>query len=79
MAPRVLPGFPAARRVRPKSGYGGGLRPRWRDEASGEILEWDARHGRIERYSAHGTHLGEFDPYTGERVSQPNPKRRVQP
>ena len=78
MAPRNLPGFPYARRVRPKTTFAGGLRPRWRD-ANGDILEWDARHGRIERYNARGTHLGEFDPSTGEQLSPPDTARRVEP
>jgi len=79
MAPRNLPGFPHARRVRPKTGFAGGRRPRWRDDANDDILEWDARHGRVERYDTRGTHLGEFDPETGERLSPPDPTRKVEP
>jgi len=67
MVPRNLPGFPHARRVKPMTGFAGGRRPRWRD-ANDDILEWDARHGRVERYDARGRHLGEFDPETGERA-----------
>lgn len=78
MAPRSLPGFPHARRVRPKTSFAGGRRPRWRD-ANNDILEWDARHGRVERFNARGAHLGEFDPETGERLSPPDPTRKVKP
>jgi hypothetical protein len=39
MAPRNLPGFPHARRVKPKTKFAGGRRARWRD-ANGDILEW---------------------------------------
>jgi len=78
MAPRSLPGFPNARRVKPKTVFAGGLRPRWLD-ANGDILEWDTRHGRTERYNARGVHLGEFDPTTGEQLSPPNPTRKVEP
>jgi hypothetical protein len=78
MAPRNLPGFPRARRVRPKTAFAGGLRPRWRD-ANTDMLEWDARHGRIERYNARGIHLGEFDPETAEQLSPPDPTLRVEP
>jgi hypothetical protein len=78
MAPRNLPGFPNARKVRPKTSFPGGLRPRWRD-ANNDILEWDARHGRIERYNHLGAHLGEFDPETGEPLKPADPTRKVTP
>ena len=78
MAPRNLPGFPHARRVKPKTKFAGGRRARWRD-ANGDILEWDARHGRVERYNARGAHLGEFDQETGEQLSPPDPTRKVEP
>ena len=78
VAPRDLPGFPNAGRVRPKTRFGGGLRTRWRD-ANGDILEWDSRHGRVERYNSRGKHLGEFDAVTGEQLSPPDPTREVEP
>ncbi len=76
--PRALPGFPGAVRIKPKTSFPGGLRPRWRNPA-GDILEWDFRHGRVECYDARGRHFGEFDPGTGERLGEPNPMRRVEP
>ena len=76
--PRDLPGFPHARRAQPKTRFAAGRRARWRD-SNGDILEWDARHGRVERYNARGKHLGEFDPETGEQLSPPDPTRKVEP
>ncbi len=76
--PRTLNGFPQAVRVKPKTPYGGGLRPRWRD-GNGDLLEWDFRHGRVERYNARGDHLGEFDHQSGVQLSPPDPGRKVQP
>lgn len=80
MAPRVLPGFPDAQKVKPKTSVQGGqgLRPRWRDK-NGDILEWDSRHGRVERYNTRGVHLGEFSPETGKRLSPADPTRKVKP
>lgn len=77
MAPRLLEGFPDAKRIKPKTVFAGGLRPRWRD-ANGDILEWDARHGRVERYNAQGRHLGEFDPDDGKRLSPADRSRMVE-
>jgi len=59
-APKGLKAFPAAERVRPKTG-----RHRWFDFQAGYIYEWDYQHGRVERYDKRGWHLGEFDPDTG--------------
>lgn len=78
MAPRDLLGFPGARRVKAKTGFAGGRRARWRD-LNNDILEWDARHGRIERYDERGKHLGEFDAATGKQLSPPDPTRKVEP
>lgn len=78
MAPRDLLGFPNARKVRPKTPFAGGLRARWRD-ANGDILEWDSRHGRVERYNSRGRHLGEFDAVTGAQLSLPDLAREVEP
>lgn len=77
-APRNLPGFPDARRVPPRTGFAAGRRARWRD-ANNDILEWDARHGRVERYNARGAHLGEYDPETGQQLSPSDPTRKVEP
>ncbi len=48
-------------------------------DANGDILEWDARHGRVERYNERGIHLGEFDRETGKRLSPPDPTRKIEP
>lgn len=72
MPPRDLIGFPRAIRVRPKTAYGSGLRPRWRD-ANGDLLEWDFRHGRVERYNSRGEHQGEFDHQSGTLLSPSQP------
>jgi len=78
-APRDLAGFPHARHVKPKTSFAGSLRrPRWRD-ANNDILECDARHGRIERYNPRGDHLGEFSAETGEQLSAADPARKVTP
>lgn len=78
MPPRNLAAFPLAKRVRPKTPYPGGMRPRWQD-VNGELLEWDFRHGRVERYNPRGRHLGEFDPESGEQLSPADPARKVEP
>jgi hypothetical protein len=74
----ILPGFPKARRVKPKTPYAGGKRRRWKDP-DGTIYEWDYQHGRVEKYNHRGEHLGEFDPLTGEKRKDANPDYRVEP
>lgn len=54
------------------------MRKRWID-ADGSILEWDYQHGRVERYSPKGDHLGEYDAFTGQQLKGPDPTRKVQP
>lgn len=75
-----LPGFPEAIKARPKTHIqgGGGLRARWKDP-SGNIYEWDSRHGRVEMYNRKGLHLGEFDPVTGEQTKDADKSRKVEP
>ena len=76
--PKDLPGFPEARRVKPKTSIpGGGFRKRWRDGNC--IYEWDSFHGRVEKYDKRGYHLGEFDPNTGEQTKVANPSRKIEP
>lgn len=77
--PDELPGFPLAKKVRPKTRFGGGKRRRWRVPQTGMILEWDYRHGRVEAYDGTGRHLGEFDPVTGSLLKGPEPGLRVEP
>ncbi len=77
--PKVLPGFPNAVNVKPKTHRpGGGLRNRWKD-VNGDILEWDYRHGAVERYDPQGRHLGEYDADTGVCLKPPVSTRRIEP
>jgi hypothetical protein len=78
--PESMKAFPNARSVRAKGSVqgGGGRRFRWR-EPDGTILEWDSRHGAVEKYTKKGRHLGEFDPDTGAQLKQADPRRRVEP
>ena len=78
-APRDLPAFPDAKRVRPKTAVqgGGGLRRRWKGP-DGKIYEWDSQHGTVEVYDRRGRHLGEFDPNTGEQIKPPTSGRKVE-
>jgi type VI secretion system secreted protein VgrG len=77
--PDSLPAFPEARLARRKSPSKkrGGLRKRWKDKK--HIYEWDAQHAKVEKYDKSGRrHLGEFDPNTGQRTKDPDPKRSVE-
>ena len=73
-----LPGFPNAQKVKPKTRFPGGLRRRWKIP-SGDILEWDYRHGHIEAYNRRGEHVGEFDFRTGQQIGPAVPDRKVEP
>jgi hypothetical protein len=75
--PKVLPAFPDAQRVRPKTRFPGGLRQRWVD-SKGRVYEWDYQHGKVERYGRSGTHEGEYDPETGEQTKPPDPKKSIE-
>jgi RHS repeat-associated protein len=81
-APKSLPGFTDAVRVKPKTVVqgGGGLRKRWK-LPNGCICEWDSQHGEIEMYNKRGKHLGAFDPSTGSPMPGKNadPRRSVEP
>ncbi|WP_247595511.1 colicin E3/pyocin S6 family cytotoxin [Brenneria roseae] len=75
-----LPAFPDAKRSPRKTPIqgGGGLRARWKD-SDGKIYEWDSQHGTVEVYDRSGrTHLGEFDPVTGEQTKSADSRRRVE-
>jgi len=72
-APRNIPGFPDATRVKPK-----GDRTRWR-LPGGDIFEWDGQHGELERYNPRGKHTGVFDPESGDQIGLPVPGRRIEP
>jgi hypothetical protein len=71
-APKGLPGFPDAERVKPKGG-----RPRWR-LPDGDIIEWDGQHGELERYNPRGKHKGVWSP-DGEQTKNPVPGRKIDP
>jgi Cytotoxic len=78
--PSVLPGFPKAKHAKSKSGMGGGKkRKRWIDPDTGDILEWDYQHGKVERYNDRGKHLGEYDPDTGIQTKPAKPGRTISP
>jgi len=70
--PKILLAFPNAKRVKPKS-----KRMRWQDQKF--IYEWDSFHGKVEKYTKRGQHLGEFDPLTGEQTKQADLSRSIQP
>ncbi|AZD23024.1 Colicin E3 [Pseudomonas chlororaphis subsp. aurantiaca] len=75
-APDVLPAFPDAVSVRPKSFVqgGGSKRDRWKD-SKGRIYEWDYQHGAVEIYDKQGKHLGEFNAETGKQTKPAKPGR----
>ena len=79
-APTDLPGFPDAKRAKPKTAVQGGgkLRRRWIGK-DGSIYEWDSQHGTVEKYNKRGKHLGEYDPVTGEETKPADPSRKVTP
>jgi Cytotoxic len=72
-----LPGFPEAKRARPKTAFSGGMRHRWKDGKY--IYEWDYRHGHVEKYDRRGKHLGAFNPRTGEQLKGPDASKKVEP
>lgn len=62
-APKTLPGFPNASPAKSKNKN----RKRWIDD-NGDILEWDYKHGEVEKYDKTGKkHKGAFNPRTGEK------------
>lgn len=73
----AFPGLKPAKKMNPVQG-GGGLRPRWTDAKGKKIYEWDSMHGELEEYRASdGSHLGAFDPVTGERRDDAQSKRNI--
>ncbi|MEN5047120.1 S-type pyocin domain-containing protein [Pseudomonas koreensis] len=73
----AFPGLKKAQKMNPVQG-GGGLRERWKDAKGRRIYEWDSMHGELEVYRASdGTHLGAFDPFTGERREDPKDERSI--
>lgn len=78
--PTHLPAFPEAKQVRGKTRIQGGgkTRPRWKDH-TGNIYEWDFRHGTVEKYSKRGVHLGEYNADTGMQTKPADPTRKIEP
>jgi hypothetical protein len=76
----ALPGYPDAKKAPPKTTRaGGGRRTRWKT-ADGTILERDYLHNTVEIYDASGRrHLGDFDPWDGRQVGNPDSRRSVEP
>jgi hypothetical protein len=73
----AFPGLRKAKKKNPIVG-GGGLRERWIDAKGKTIYEWDSMHGELEAYRAsNGSHLGAFDPITGERRDDAQSKRNI--
>jgi hypothetical protein len=73
----AFPGLKRAKKMNPVIG-GGGLRERWKDAKGKRIYEWDSMHGELEAYRASdGSHLGAFDPITGERRDDAQSKRNI--
>ncbi|WP_410052341.1 colicin E3/pyocin S6 family cytotoxin [Bradyrhizobium sp. SZCCHNRI1029] len=78
--PKLLPGFPEAVPIKPKTPFGKDgrkLRKRWKD-SDGTIYEWDYQHGTVERYNSNGDHQGEFRPDDGTKIGPAKP-RNVEP
>lgn len=72
--------FPSLKKAKKKNPIvgGGGLRERWIDAKGKTIYEWDSMHGELEAYRAsNGSHLGAFDPITGERRDDAQSKRNI--
>jgi hypothetical protein len=73
----AFPGLIKVQKKNPIQG-GGGLRERWKDAKGRKIYEWDSMHGELEVYRASdGTHLGAFDPFTGERREDEKDERSI--
>jgi hypothetical protein len=73
----AFPGLIKVQKKNPIQG-GGGLRERWKDAKGRKIYEWDSMHGELEVYRASdGTHLGAFDPFTGERREDAKDERSI--
>ncbi|MCD4530565.1 MULTISPECIES: colicin E3/pyocin S6 family cytotoxin [Pseudomonas] len=75
-----ITGFPGLKRGKKKTPAqgGGSLRDRWIDAKGRTIYEWDSSHGELEAYrSSDGSHLGAYDPITGEQTDGPKKNRSI--
>ncbi len=71
--PRTLPAFPNAQPIGVRNG-----RKTWCD--SDYCYQWDSQHGTVEKYRrSNGSHVGEYDPETGDCTGGPIPRRWFQP
>ena len=50
---------------------------RWMDADRKRLYTWDALHGELEVYNAHGYHLGSVDPVTGRTLKSAVRGRRI--
>jgi hypothetical protein len=74
-----LPGILGTVKGLPRQPVSGGskLRTRWIDK-DGNIYDWDSQHGKVEKFDPSGkTHLGEYDPVTGEKTKPADPSRKT--
>src|SRR5690606_40541799 len=72
-APKELPGFPGAEKLR----NGKGLRQGWR-LPNGDLAEWDSAHGELEVYDKSGkTHKGAYDPDTCQKKKEGEKGRKA--
>ena len=68
---KSLPGFDGSQRLKHKQG----ARPAW-DLGKGWHAEWDFQHGKVEVYNKGKQHQGEFDPATGQRTKDADPRKK---
>ena len=72
-----IPGLQETRGKTPKQGSAG-TRKRWIDAKGRTVYEWDSQHGELEGYrTTDGSHLGSFNPVTGEQVKPPIKSRNI--
>lgn len=78
-APKLLPAFAEAVKVKSKNMVrgGGAIRKRWKDNR--HIYEWDSRHGYVGKYDLRGKHLGKFDAESGTQIAPANPRKIITP
>lgn len=75
----AISGFPDLTKIKGKTpNVDGGTRARWIDSKGRRVYEWDSRHGELEVYrTSDGSHLGAFDPTTGQQMRPPIKNRNI--
>lgn len=75
----AISGFQGLTQVKGKTPkVDGGTRARWIDSKGRRVYEWDSRHGELEVYrTSDGSHLGAFDPTTGQQMGPPIKNRNI--